>query len=268
MSAEFISVAMGIRYSRDDTSLLERSINSILAQSYTKFEFLICEKDSTIAAKKYLKEIARKDTRIKLIDGEKTSSFSEQLNMCLKAAKGDFIARMDDDDFSAPERFERQLEYLKHHDKIAFVGSNVKLFQDGKVIGTRTFPEFPKTKDFLFNMPFVHPSLMFRKSALQAVEGYSELPRCERCEDYDLLLRMYEKGIYGANLQQELFTYSLPPNGITTRNFHDRLNESKTRFARFAALGLMPRALPYAIKPLIVWAVPKRILAIIKEKTM
>ncbi len=261
-----ISVIMGIKYCRPELDTLRRSLDSILAQTYHGFELVICERGSTEQAKALLAEYAAQDVRIKLIDGSGAGSFSEQLNICLSNSYGAWVARMDDDDYSCPERFARQLEYLRCHDGISFVGSNVNLVQDGADAGVQCFPEMPQVQDFLFSMPFVHPALMFRRTALEAAGGYSALPRCDRCEDFDLLLRLYEKGYCGANIQEFLFTYSLPHNGISTRTFRDRTNEVRTRWVRFAALGLFPRALPYAIKPWVVWLLPRKTLKRLKEK--
>ncbi len=173
---------------------------------------------------------------------------------------------MDDDDYSEPERFEKQLAYLRTHGGTAFVGCNVRLIQDGGDVGAQCFPENPQVRDFLFSMPFIHPALIFRREALEAAGGYSTLPRCDRCEDYDLLLRLYEMGYSGANMQEFLFRYSLPHNGISTRTLRDRTNEVRTRWARFSALGLLPKALPYALKPWAVWLVPRNTLRRLKEK--
>lgn len=260
-----ISIIMGIYYKKADLTFLKRAIESILYQTHENLELIICERDSTSEAKEYISNISVQDKRVILIDGSNTQSFSEQLNLCLKAANGNWIARMDDDDYSFPERLEMQLEYLHKHEEIAFVGCNVNLIQDGAEIGIQTFPEKPQVEDFLFVMPFIHPALLFRKAALTAVNGYSELSRCNKCEDYDLLLRMYEAGMFGANIQTIYFAYTLPPKGLTPRNFQDRINEMKTRFARFSALNLFPKAFPYAIKPIIVWLLPKKLLAKLKN---
>lgn len=266
MTNNIISVIMGIKYTRPELDTLRRSIDSILAQTYSDLELLICERGSSRKAKECLSEYAARDGRIRIIDGSGAVSFSEQLNMCLAQARGEWIARMDDDDYSDPERFERQLEYLKAHTDIAFVGCNVTLIQDGEDAGVQCFPERPVPRDFLFSMPFIHPSLMFRKAALEQAGGYSTLTRCERCEDYDLLLRLYENGGCGANIQEFLFAYSLPHNGITTRGAKDRINEFKTRCVRFAKLNMLPGALPYAVKPLVVGLIPRKALKKLKER--
>lgn len=266
LQEDTISVIMGIRYRRNELDTLKRSIDSILDQSYSQFELLICERGSTTQAQQMLKEYANRDSRVKLIDGSNACSFSEQLNICIEHSSGNWIARMDDDDYSYPERFKRQIEYLKTHNDVAFVGCNVMLIQNGSNVGTQQFPEKPQVRDFLFNMPFIHPSLMFRRSSLDAVGGYSTLPICERCEDYDLLLRMYEFELFGANIQEFLFLYSLPHNGVTTRNFKDRTNEMRMRYSRFKRLGLLPHCFIYVIKPLAVWFLPPKLLACLKRR--
>lgn len=259
-----ISVIMGVRYLRSDTALLHRAVSSILSQTYQNFELIICDNGSNEKARSLLAEFAINDHRVILLDGSDTSSFSEQLNRCFFAASGSYIARMDDDDYSFPERFQVQLDFLKSHDEYAFVGCQCLLECDGESSGMTSYPTEPQVRDFLFSQPFIHPSLMFRREALERIGGYSELPRCNRCEDYDLLLRLYENKLSGFNIQTPYFQYTLPPKGITTRTLKDRINESKTRFVRFRALKLMPAALPYAVKPIATAMIPARLLAAIK----
>lgn len=261
-----VSVIMGIRYQRESTALLKRALDSILNQTYFNIEIIICERESNPFAKSCLEGYASQDKRILLIDGSKASSFSEQLNLCLYASKGEYIARMDDDDYSFPERLKCQVDFLDKNKKFAFVGCQALLVQDGKEIGRTDFPDEPDVKDFFFTQPFIHPSLVFRREALEKVGGYSEIPRCDRCEDYDLLLRLYENGLCGCNIRRSLFSYTVPPKGITNRGFHDRINEAWTRYVRFKELGLLPRALPYVIKPIAVWVIPKKLLARLKNK--
>ena len=261
-----VSVVMGVRYRREDTMLLKRAIDSILSQNLDDFEFIICERESTSDAKKLLSDYAESDKRVILIDGNECNSFAEQLNKCLSVANGRFIARMDDDDYSFPMRFQAQVEFLESHHEYAFVGCQCLLECDGKVVGKTSFPKEPESKDFLFSQPYIHPALMFLREAIDAAGGYSLLPRCVRCEDYDLLLRLYELGFKGINLQEPYFQYTFPHNFITSRSLRDRLNETKTRFVRFKALGLMPKAFIYAIKPLIVALIPPKMLAKLKSR--
>ena len=261
-----ISILMGVRYQRDDLSLLKRAICSIRGQTYSNWEFLICERDSFQVAQAYLKQIAKEDSRIRLIDSQGTAGLSGQLNRCLKVAKGEWIARMDDDDFSHSDRLAVQMEYLRKNPQVAFVGCNVALCQDGEDAGMWSFPENPKERDFYMTQPYIHPTLLFRREALERVRGYCEEKRCVLCEDYDLLLRLYVKGFLGANLQQVLFTYTLPTTAKGQRKMIHRWNEAVTRWQRFRELGVLPGALPWVVKPLVVGLLPEKLLKRVKEK--
>lgn len=261
-----ISVLMGVLYRRDSINLLERSIHSIQDQTYSNWELLICDDGSTRMAHRYIEEAATQDTRVRLVRGCPKTDLASKLNWCLKAANGTYVARMDDDDFSYPERFAVQMEYLREKPQAAFVGCATQLERDEKPVGTRKLPARPVVKDFLFAQPFLHPTLIFRREALETVGGYCEEPRCLGCEDYDLLLRLYEAGYCGENIQEPLFTYTLPPVGSKKRTMALRWNEVKTRCVRFRALRLLPGAFPYVVKPVIVGLMPPRMLKWIKKK--
>lgn len=208
-----VSVLMGVCYRRKDLGLLKRSVESVLNQTFTNFELLICDGGSSDEAIHLLDSLANDDHRIQLVrDNRIPTDLAHKLNVCLHYARGDLIARMDDDDFSAPERFERQVQYLESHPDIAFVGCNVTLQIDGKWVGNRIFPEYPQVRDFCFTQPFIHPTLMFRREIMLDVNGYSEDKYCLLCEDYDLLLRLYEQGLKGANLQERLLDYMVLSN--------------------------------------------------------
>ena len=172
---------------------------------------------------------------------------------------------MDDDDYSLPNRFEKQLNFLHIHSDVDFVGCNVILVRDGVNTGHRNLPGYPTKEDFQFVQPYIHPTIIFKKTAIDTIGGYSEDKRQVLCEDYDLLLRLYEKGFRGSNLQEYLFEYTLPSKGKSSRKFRHRVNEAITRWERFKALNMLPKALPYVVKPLIVGLIPASQLEKLKE---
>lgn len=260
-----ISVIMGVLYQREDIDLLKRSIRSIQDQIYSNWELLVCDDGSVEVALRYLEEMAEWDGRIQLVRGCPRTDLASKLNWCLAKAKGTYIARMDDDDWSQPPRFEKQLHALEKNPAIAFVGSNVRLWRDNGIVGVRELPKKPEIRDFLFVQPFVHPTLMFRREILLAVGGYSGDKHCLKCEDYDLLLRLYEEGFYGENLQECLLDYSIPNSAKGNRTMGHRWNEVVTRWRNFGKLGLLPRALPYVVKPLVVGIVPVPFVEKLKE---
>lgn len=245
---------------------LEASVKSIRGQTITDWEFLISDTGSAVTIRSYLDRLAREDPRIKLIRQDGAIRLPNKLNLCLAAARGEFIARQDADDRSLPARFEKQLFFLNEHPEISFAGCSVYLREGETICGERCFPLFPETADFRFSLPYIHPSLMFRRKTLAAVDGYSESPRAVLCEDYDLLLRMYAKGLRGANLPDKLYEYQVSDQDYKKRKFRHRYNESVTRWRRFRDLGMLPRAFPYVVKPLAVGLLPGRILQAIHRK--
>lgn len=261
-----ISVIMGVYYHRESLTYLERSVRSILTQSEADFEFLICDDGSSEDAKHLLDSLAEEDVRICLLRPGGMLALPQKLNYCLSQASGAYIARMDDDDYSHSGRFARQITFLESHPETAFVGCNVNLFQNGNAVGQRFFPELPKVSDFYFSQPYIHPSVILRRDAIMSVNGYSEDKHCILCEDYDLFLRLYAAGYQGANLQEILFDYTVPASGQSSRRMRHRWNETVTRWRRFRELKVLPRALPYVVKPLLVGLIPTGILERLRKQ--
>jgi len=264
-SSLVISVIMGVYYHRDDLSPLEAAVQSVLEQTESSFEFLICDDGSSKKACELLERFAQADERIRLLRHGNKITLSEKLNYCLKHAKGTYIARMDDDDFSHPDRFAKQLAVLRERPELAFVGCNVALIRENVFVRYRILPERPTVQDFFMVQPYIHPTLVFRREALEAVNGYSEDKHVFLCEDYDLLLRLYAAGYFGSNLQETLFDYTIPSTAKGNRRMKHRWNESVTRWRRFRELGCLPKALPYVMKPLVVGLLPERLLKKMKE---
>ena len=259
-----VSVIMGTLYRRNNIQLLKRAVDSILNQTFMNLEFIICDNGSSVEAMKYLESID--DHRIKIVRQDNCLDLASKLNLCLKEARGKYIARMDDDDLSFPNRLEKEIIFLQKYTNIGFIGCNVSLIQNGNEVGKRVLPEYPTVEDFYIVQPFIHPTLVFRKEVLKAVGGYSEDKDCILCEDYDLLLRIYKAGYKGANLQDVLFDYTIPLRTKDVRNMHHRINEMKTRYRRFRELGKMPGALPYVVKPVVMGLIPEYFTNMLKAK--
>ena len=256
---------MGICYQKQDLHYLHRSITSIMSQTYLNWELLICENGSTQEAINYLTEIASKNKKIHLIDGTNAVTLAEKLNRCISCASGNWIARMDDDDWSTPDRLENQVAFLQKHPEYMAVGCWVQEI-DALETHIKVLPAAPCLKDFRVALPFVHPALLFRKDALLAIGGYSQSSKQVGCDDYDLMLRFYQYGYRAANLQKVLLHYSIQNSLLKPRSYALFWNEAVTRFERFRALGLLPSWLPWVIKPLLVGLIPRSLLHKIKYK--
>lgn len=259
-----LSVIMGA-YNIAPLAVFPRAMDSVLGQTMEDFEFIICDDGSTDETWQLLKELATQDKRIRLIQNPENRGLAASLNHCLEHARGELIARQDADDISAQDRFQKQLSFLDAHPEIDFAGCNVTLWNETGDWGERQFPEYPQAKDFRFTVPFVHGALMFRRSALEAVEGYRVAKETRRAEDYDMLMRMYAAGLRGANLQERLYAFLEDRAVQKRRKYRYRLDETVVRWKGFRGLGLMPGALPYVVKPLVVGLIPSGMLRKLKK---
>lgn len=259
-----VSIIMGA-YNIEHTKTFICAINSILKQSFSNFELIICDDGSTDSTWNIITSYAKKDRRIRLLKNDKNLGLAATLNRCIDVSNADLIARHDADDFSDLNRLEKQIYFLNTHPEIMFVGSNVSLFDEAGIYANRIFPEFPSKKDFMFTMPFVHGALLFRKSALLKADKYRVSNETRRAEDYDLLMRMYSLNLCGANLQENLYFFLEDHAALARRKYKYRLDEAVVRWKGFQSLGLMPIALPYVIKPLIVGLIPIKVLSKLKS---
>lgn len=249
-----VSVIMGV-YNCETT--LEDSINSILNQSFGNFEFIICDDASSDKTLEIISSCAQKDTRIRVLRNPANSGLAPTLNKCIEYARGTYLARMDGDDISIKERFQKQVDFLQAHREYAFCGTSAELFDYTGVWGLRRCIERPKPKDFLSVSPFIHPSVMFRKQALRNA-GLYKTKDVGRSEDYELFMRLYAKGFIGYNLRDFLLMYREDRNGFIKRKAKYLFIESKIRYKGFKALNLLPKALPYVMRPIILALLPAR----------
>lgn len=263
-----ISVIMGV-YNCKNYNSLEKSINSIINQSYKNWEFIICNDGSTNNTLEMLNSVAALDKRIKVISYEKNCGLAAALNYCLKFAKGEYIARQDDDDdISRPDRFEKQLNFLIQNKNYDFVGSTCIVFDNNGIYGKLKVPKIVTKNDFLWNNPFVHPTVIFSKKSLQLVNGYRIAKETKRCEDYDLFMRMYAKGFKGYNIQEDLYSYkSIIDKNKKYRPMKDRIDEAIVRYKGYKAMGILAKGIPFIIKPILIALIPAKVFAIIKEFT-
>lgn len=260
-----ISVIMGAYNIASLGDIFQKSVDSVLGQSESDLEFIICDDGSTDDTWFILTALSEQDERVHLIKNSENQGLAAALNNCLEVAKGEYIARQDADDISLPERFARQIEFLEKQPEIDFVGSDVTLWDETGAWGARCFPEYPQPIDFLFTQPFVHGALMFRKCALEQVVGYRVAKETRRAEDYDMLMRMYAAGIRGANLPQKLYAFLENKDAQKRRKYRYRIDEAVVRWKGFCKLKLMPRALPYVIKPFVVGLIPRNVVKKLKE---
>lgn len=252
-------------YNIGDCFSFRKSMESILSQNYTDFEFVICDDGSTDNTWELLQEYAEKDSRIKLIRNASNLGLAASLNRCIGCASGKYIARHDLDDYCDPARLEKQIAFLKTHNDISILGCNSFLFDENGVWGKECFPKEVSDEDFLFRSPYKHGSVIFRKEALLKADCYRVSKETRRTEDYDLFMRI-QTFCKGANLEEYLYYFCEDKNARKRRKFRYRIDEARIRFIGFRRLKLLPKGIPYIIKPLVVGMIPSSILEKLKDK--
>ena len=184
------------------------AVDSVLAQTFTDFEFIIVDDGSTDGTDRILQDYAKKDSRIRIISSP-NKGVSVALNEGLAVARGSLIARMDADDISFPERFAKQVKFLNENPDHVLVGSRCILIDpDGYPICEKRdiVLNHDQIDEQLLKMswPLVHPAVMIRAESLKKIGGYD--PRYRTNQDHDLFLRLAEVGKL-ANLPEILLEY-------------------------------------------------------------
>lgn len=246
-----ISILMGV-YNCENT--LREAIESIIAQTYENWVFIICDDGSKDQTYEIAKEYEKKDPdRFVVVRNKKNLGLNKTLNNCLKLADGDYIARMDGDDISKQDRFEKEVRVLNNHPEYAIVSSHMTTFDEKGEWGCITTLEKPQVKDFPTQVPmFCHAPCMIRREAFLDVEGYTEDERLLRVEDYNLWYKFYAKGYRGYNIQEALYKMRDDRNALHRRTPKARMNGIYATFLGFRMVKLPPWMYIYAVKNAIV----------------
>lgn len=203
-------------------SLLPRAIDSILNQTFKDFELIIINDGSIDETAALLKRYAAQDKRIRILTNKKNKGIAVSLNRGLESARGVYIARMDDDDISLPERFEKQKAFLDTHPEITVVGSE----RDSDV-------ERNKILSYI-QVPVFHPSVLIRRAFLtQHQIKYDST--YESAEDTPFWHQIVLKGGQITNMPERLVTpgVSEKKEGYYARQAHSFLLFLKTSLAGF-----------------------------------
>ena len=195
---------------------LRTAIESVLNQSLKDFELIILDDCSTDSSWSIIEKYASQDERIVAIKNEVNLGGCQNLNKGLKILRGKYMARHDNDDWSYPDRLERQFNYMESHPEVGIVGGAIELIdKNGKTIGKRTYnlSDLEIRKKIFRYSPFAHPLVMVRKSVLDKVGCFYD-PSFAPADDYDLWFRIGKESKF-ANLPDTLLKYRMLPGSIT-----------------------------------------------------
>lgn len=189
---------------RNGEATIEYAIRSILWQSLPEFILWVVDDGSTDDTPRVVERLMAQDARIKLLRGQRRG-ISSALNAGILAGNAPFVARMDADDISLPERFARQVATLRAHPQIAVLGSRFTYFGDAYGVPPVPISERACAAAIKLFSPFCHPTTMMRRTALEALP---DLYRSDfdHAEDYDLFSRLLADH-RGANLDEVLLAY-------------------------------------------------------------
>ena len=215
-----------------------KAIDSILAQTYQNWIMIICDDGSTDGTLAILNRYAADyPDKFTIIKNEKNSKLPYSLNHCLKYVQTDLVARMDGDDWSTPDRFEKQVAFLAEHPEFDLVGTGVTVFDGEKKIASIIKTAVPTKETMLRDNAFSHATIMTYKRIYDVLNGYSLDPTVERVEDVDLWCRFLAAGFKGYNLPDELYVILEDVNAAKRRTLRARLNGAHTRCRGYKLMG-------------------------------
>lgn len=226
-----ISVVMAV-YNAE--KYLVEAIQSILTQTHKDFEFIIINDGSTDKSLKIIEKYKNDDERIILINRENKGLIAS-LNEGIEKAKGKYIARMDADDISMPERFRKQLEMMGKENIDICGGHYFLIKEDSSINGLNLAP---RCHDLCFlslvsKVPFAHPSVMMRRDFLNNHSLRYGQSDYKIAEDLDLWIRMFENNAKFGNVDDVIFHYRVLEDSLSRVNRSELKEDTKQMMKSF-----------------------------------
>lgn len=193
------------------------AIDSILHQTFSEFEFIIVDDASTDATPEIIRRFAAQDERITTFRNETNQNLCVTLNRALDAASGEYVARMDADDWSYPDRLQKQVAFMDVNPDVVISGGSMVVcdeeLEEKNVRRYHLTDSEIRRKLFRYS-PFSHPTIIFRTEAARRVNGFD--PALFSAEDYDFYFRIGTQGLF-ANLNDTLVKLRTHSGSISQR---------------------------------------------------
>lgn len=200
-----ISVLMSVL---NGEKTLERSIKSILDQTYDDFEFLIMDDGSNDGTNEILNHYKSFDSRIRVFKNKENLGLTKSLNILAADANGEIFARQDCDDYSDKNRFKEQIKYLIN-DNFDVCTTRAKEIDKNRIIPGFSF-YIPNSVILKLKNPFIHGTLFIKKSVFKECGSYDE--NFFFAQDYKLFLEIINKGFTIKNLREPLYYLNMKDN--------------------------------------------------------
>lgn len=214
MSSPLVSVVMS---AWNEERYVGKTIESILSQTFTDFEFIIVNDGSTDKTQHVLDDFASRDKRIKIIVNEANIGMAQSLNRGIENAQGDYLARIDAADTAHPSRLEKQVRFLYDNPEIYIVGTYAYwIDEDGKTIGEWRVPEVIEYGKLFKSQIAIHPSIMTKRELFKKIGLYTV--KYDISLEFDLYLRASKYRLGIANVPEFLTCVMSRDQGLTQTN--------------------------------------------------
>lgn len=260
-----VSIIMSVY---NDEKYLADAISSMLKQTYQNLEFIICNDCSTDGSEQIIKKFMEQDERIVYFKNDKNLGLAASLNKCLTIVTGDYVARMDSDDYSLEDRLEKQVEFLDKNEWCSVIGGQMVYMNGDNVVDYTNVSNYKieiSKEDVMKRVSIAHPTVMMRKKVIDQVGGYTVGELTHRAEDYDLWCKMAEKGYVLHNLSDVVLKYRQDAVSIKKRKYRYRIEEFRIKNYWRKRMGYSIVYVVYAIKPLLIGLLPKFVYMKLKK---
>lgn len=197
-----ISVLMGIY---NCAQYLDEALESVKCQTYGDFEVIMCDDGSKDRTAEIAKAWEKKDLRFHFLANDCNHGLAYTLNHCLEYATGEYIVRMDGDDISVPDRFEKLLKAVQANPEFDVIGTGCDLFDEEGIWGEFISEGVPGKYEAFIQKTVSHASVIMKTASLRAIGGYNTDTDKARAEDYDLWCRMVEAGYRIMSIPDKLY---------------------------------------------------------------
>jgi glycosyltransferase involved in cell wall biosynthesis len=210
------------------------AVDSLLAQTWGDFELIVVDDASNDRTAEILRAYASQDARVVIVTNPENLGLTRSLNVGVARARGEYVARQDADDISAPERLAQQVAFLDRHPEVGVLGTLSQVIDPAGNVVPNTFRGTLATNadlqaGLLQDNVFCHGSVIMRRDLLVAAGGYDEAIKVT--EDYDLWLRLAEVTQL-ANLETALYFYRIHPESIGRKHGAHQLTEKAKALER------------------------------------
>lgn len=244
----------------EEPQIVRASLESIRAQTFSDFECIVIDESTSQELAEACRKVCNEDPRFIYVQPAERLGLAKSLNLAISKARGKLIARFDSDDICVPERLELQVVFLLANPEISVVGGAMDIISTGgDFIARRNYPQTHNeiASAMQLTNAIGHPTVMFRKEAVDFYGGYN--PSCRCCEDLDLWLRWMNAGLLFRNLPQVLVLYRQDNTRRDKLNWRYNL---RVRLANFSSRHLIRRII--GVTCIAIWvAVPAKLQELI-----